>query len=154
MTPHWSVPHDQDKTPGLAATFGASLEWLVRERHSACITNFHLQLGVSMMPDVWQIPLGFPRKYISEKSSFLPHRLASLHQKYGNSSEGFAAFVEEQVSAFEACAAEYGGDTCARYFETLSMREEKVYYHCDNVSVTSLPVKCSMLKTWPGCVFV
>jgi hypothetical protein len=90
--------------------------------------------------------------------------------RYGNSPEGYAAFVEEQVSAFEACvtrqqaaaaaaaearAAAGGGGgggggaareaaerKCAVLFESLGYREERVFFHADQVGEAGLVCGC------------
>jgi len=59
--------------------------------------------------------------------------LKSMWERYGNSSQGFQKFVAEQVGALRACASNHTEVACALYFESLSMREEKVFFHCDQL---------------------
>ncbi|GFR42500.1 hypothetical protein Agub_g3302 [Astrephomene gubernaculifera] len=68
-----------------------------------------------------------PRLY----SAFMgyPH----YYGKYGKTSAGFTAYVKEQVGAFRTCAASYGERRCALLFEALGAREEKVYFHADQL---------------------
>ncbi|EFJ53051.1 hypothetical protein VOLCADRAFT_85926 [Volvox carteri f. nagariensis] len=61
------------------------------------------------------------------------HGYPHYHGKYGKSSSGFTAYVEEQVAAFRACAQDFGEAPCALYFEALSHREEQVYFHADQL---------------------
>lgn len=68
--------------------------------------------------------------------------------RYGDSSEGYLAFVEDQIGAFERCinkqkalATKAGRASssssierrCALVFESLGYEEERVFYHCDQV---------------------
>jgi hypothetical protein len=49
--------------------------------------------------------------------------------------QGFAAFVDENLNAFEACSARHSATDCALYFEALGLPEEKVFFHADQVSM-------------------
>ncbi|GLI66090.1 hypothetical protein VaNZ11_009812 [Volvox africanus] len=61
------------------------------------------------------------------------HGYPHYHNKYGKSSAGFTAYVEDQVGAFRTCAKDYGETPCALYFEALGNREEVVYFHADQL---------------------
>lgn len=56
-----------------------------------------------------------------------------LLEKYGNHSEGFIAFVADQVGAYRECVARHSEEDCIMRFETMGMKEEKVYFHCDQI---------------------
>ncbi|KAG2501332.1 hypothetical protein HYH03_001123 [Edaphochlamys debaryana] len=61
------------------------------------------------------------------------HNYPHYHTKYGKSSAGFTAYVKEQVGAFRDCARDYGEERCALVFEALGSREEKIYFHADQL---------------------
>mmetsp|Transcript_36158 Transcript_36158/g.80462 ORF Transcript_36158/g.80462 Transcript_36158/m.80462 type:complete len:459 (-) Transcript_36158:759-2135(-) len=54
------------------------------------------------------------------------------HKKYGETAQGFADYVEEQVSALEKCASKgHGMRKCALLFEALGSEEEQIFFHAD-----------------------
>jgi len=55
--------------------------------------------------------------------------------KYGQSPEGFLAYVKEQIGALRKCEAKgvYTHKECALYFETLGNEEEELFFHADQV---------------------
>lgn len=55
--------------------------------------------------------------------------------RYGDGPEGFLAFLKEQLAAFEGCVARHGSlEECVLLFESLDTANEKVFFHCDQVS--------------------
>jgi hypothetical protein len=52
-----------------------------------------------------------------------------------NCQQGFAAFVDENLAAFDGCSARHSATECALYFEALGLPEEKVFFHADQVSM-------------------
>lgn len=59
------------------------------------------------------------------------HEYDHYKSKYGATPEGFAAYVDENLDAFEACSARHSATECALYFEALGLPEEKVFFHAD-----------------------
>ncbi|KAJ9510922.1 hypothetical protein QJQ45_027850 [Haematococcus lacustris] len=69
--------------------------------------------------------------------------------KYGDSAEGFLAYVKEQVAALRSCSARFVGQPggpaglpmtprqaerhCALYFEALGSHEEQIFFHADQI---------------------
>lgn len=53
--------------------------------------------------------------------------------KYGSTAEGFLEFARDAVAAMRNCTDSFDPLRCALLFETLSLREEKVFYHCDQL---------------------
>ncbi|KAG1665569.1 hypothetical protein FOA52_000716 [Chlamydomonas sp. UWO 241] len=52
---------------------------------------------------------------------------------YGNTTNSFISYARDQMKAWTACVAAHGEHACMWHFETLSMEQEKVFYHCDQV---------------------
>ncbi|GFH30371.1 sulfotransferase, partial [Haematococcus lacustris] len=52
----------------------------------------------------------------------------NVYERYGRTSHGFTLFVNEQLAAWRACL-----DGTNLLFESLSQREEAVFYHCDQL---------------------
>lgn len=49
-------------------------------------------------------------------------------------SQGFLKFVDEQIAEFEGCVARGHSSTqCVLYFESLGLREERTFFHCDQL---------------------
>eukprot|EP00798_Chlamydomonas_sp_ICE-L_P006514 gene6512-3152_t len=64
-------------------------------------------------------------------SAYFDH--PKYHAKYGNSSEGFGSYVEEQVSEFQTCQRQHGEVKCTLIFEALGLEQEKVNFHVDQI---------------------
>ncbi|KAG2432485.1 hypothetical protein HXX76_008830 [Chlamydomonas incerta] len=63
-------------------------------------------------------------------------RYSHYNTKYGNTVEGFAAFVDEQLSALKRCQARAAPDaatSCLLHFETWGLQEERVFFHADQL---------------------
>lgn len=69
--------------------------------------------------------------------SSLPSSYAHYKSKYGQTPEGFLAYVQEQIGALRKCEArgDYTPRECALYFEALGNDEERLFFHADQVSV-------------------
>jgi len=52
---------------------------------------------------------------------------------YGDGEEGFLKWFREAANEFGRCSEEYSLRHCALYFESLSKRNEQVFYHCDQL---------------------
>ncbi|GFH25388.1 sulfotransferase, partial [Haematococcus lacustris] len=79
----------------------------------------------------------------------LPCSHPHYKSKYGDSAEGFLAYVKEQVAALRSCSARFVGQPggpaglpmtprqaerhCALYFEALGSHEEQIFFHADQI---------------------
>lgn len=54
-------------------------------------------------------------------------------KRYGETPEGFLEFVREQIGAMERCFEEFTERECAVNFEGLSLENERVFFHADQV---------------------
>lgn len=85
--------------------------------------------------------------YINTVSTFyccLYNFTISDKGKYGESPEGFLAYVKEQIGALNKCEARanYTHKECALYFEALGNEEEVLFFHADQVSVSIQEISC------------
>ena len=64
-----------------------------------------------------------------------PISYAHYKSKYGQTPEGFLAYVQEQIGALRKCEArgDYTPRECALYFEALGNDEEQLFFHADQV---------------------
>ncbi|PNW78886.1 hypothetical protein CHLRE_09g393321v5 [Chlamydomonas reinhardtii] len=69
-------------------------------------------------------------------------RYSHYNTKYGNTVQGFEAFVDEQLSALQRCQARAAppdapevdpATSCLLHFETWGLQEERVFFHADQI---------------------
>ena len=57
----------------------------------------------------------------------------NLYPRTGKDIEGFRKYLKEQLEAFDLCKRNHTEEDCVLRFESLTMAQEKVFYHCDQI---------------------
>ena len=64
---------------------------------------------------------------------WLTRNPAQYRKKYGATPDGFAAFAREMMAHFRSCTSAHAVRDCALAFEALSMANEDVFFHADQL---------------------